>query len=120
MHLWYYNGFFLFISQFTVKNISSLGAEYDLICGVPYTALPLATCISLDHNVPMVIRRREAKDYGTKQMIEGVFKNDDKCLVVEDVVTSGGSVIETVNELNNVGVKVKGKSSCLFLLFTLR
>lgn len=83
-------------------------ALFNITCGVPYTALPLATCMSLDHNIPMVIRRREAKDYGTKQMIEGVFKSGDLCLVIEDVVTSGGSVLETVKELNNVGLVCKG------------
>ncbi|XP_053384140.1 uridine 5'-monophosphate synthase-like isoform X2 [Mercenaria mercenaria] len=87
----------------TAKNAQ----KFVSICGVPYTALPIASVMSVDNDVPMLIRRREAKDYGTKKMIEGKYEKGDVCLVVEDVVTSGSSVYETVELLNEYGLQVK-------------
>lgn len=91
-----------------MKDKVDADVKCDVICGVPYTALPIATSISLKKNIPMVVRRKEAKAYGTKKLIEGVFTEGSKVLLIEDVLTSGTSVLETANALMQSGLKVTG------------
>lgn len=80
--------------------------EYDLICGVPYGAFALATSLSMQNDKPMVYKRKEAKDYGCKKMVEGIFKPGDKCLLIEDVVVYGTSIIETAQCLRDYELNV--------------
>ena len=79
----------------------------DLLCGVPYAALPVATAMSLQSGTPLIIKRKEAKAYGTKKLIEGIYKKGQNCLLVEDVITSGKSLLETIAEVEREGLQVR-------------
>jgi uridine monophosphate synthetase len=77
----------------------SKNLTFDLLCGVPYAALPFATALALEGNYPMIMCRKEMKDYGTKKLIEGKYEKGQVCLLIEDVVTFGTSILETAAAL---------------------
>ena len=76
------------------------------ICPASYRALPLTTLISTNCNVPMLIKRKEKKTYGTKKIIEGNFKPGDSCVIIEDILVTGNSIMETADILTREGLKV--------------
>ena len=79
---------------------------FKRICGVPYNALPIATAMCLKHQIPMLLKRKEMKDYGTKKIIEGVYEPHDECLLIEDVIVSGKSIFETLEPMQHCDINV--------------
>lgn len=81
--------------------------QFDKVAGIPYTALPIATAFSLKGKVPMIYSRKEKKEYGTSQQIEGVWKSGDKVLIIDDLITNGESKFETFNIFEGVGLNIQ-------------
>lgn len=81
--------------------------NYDVITGIPYTALPLAAQVSVEMDVPLVYQRKEAKAYGTGKLIEGHFEEGQTCLIIDDLITTGESKFEAAEGMVQAGLKVK-------------
>lgn len=80
----------------------------DYICGVPYGAVPFATLLSLELNIPMIMPRSEKKNHGTANKIPGFNDSmiNKNIIIIEDVVTTGGSVDELITSLIEYGFNV--------------
>lgn len=86
-----------------LKKIAEMMAEYvdghDVIAGMELGAVPLAVALSLETGLPYVIVRKEKKEHGTGKQIEGGDVKNRRVIVVEDVTTSGGSVVKAIKTL---------------------
>src|SRR5947207_3094557 len=69
-------------------------------------AVALAASASLESGLPFVIVRKEAKEYGTGNRLEGPYDEGDCICLVEDVVTSGGALLDSIEALRAVGLVV--------------
>jgi uridine monophosphate synthetase len=81
--------------------------EVDLVCGVFFGGMPLANLISFDKNIPQIFIRDEQKTYGKKKLIEGIYEKGKTVLLIEDVVTTGNSMLEKIKVLEDYGLKIK-------------
>lgn len=78
--------------KYVGDQIYSILDDFDIICGIPYGALPIAVYISVTYNKPLIYIRDKIKDYGTRKLIEGEYKKDDRCVLIDDVLTTGKSL----------------------------
>jgi len=77
------------------------------LAGPELGAVTLAAAASLAGRLPFVIVRKQAKEYGTGNRLEGPFEAGERVCLVEDVVTSGGALLETVDALRAAGLECR-------------
>lgn len=78
----------------------------DRIAGAELGAVPLAAATSMHCGKPCVFIRNQKKEYGTAKQVEGVLNAGETVMIVEDVMTTGGQVLESCKVLTDMGVKI--------------
>jgi orotate phosphoribosyltransferase len=79
----------------------------EMLAGLELGGIPVATALSMRTGLPVVFVRKQAKDYGTCRLAEGVEIAGRRVLIVEDVVTSGGQILASCAELRRIGAIVE-------------
>jgi orotate phosphoribosyltransferase len=88
-----------------VDVLNGLG-DYDKLAGIETGSIPIASVLSYVLSIPMIYVRKRRKDFGGGRLIEGVLDEGDKVVVIEDVVTTGGSILYAVDSIREVGGEV--------------
>jgi len=80
-------------------------ARFDLVAGVPFGGLHLATAYSLTAKVPMIYLH--PREDGSGNDIEGLYSPNQTALIIDDLITGGGSILETALTLEQAGIRVR-------------
>jgi uridine monophosphate synthetase len=77
------------------------------LASIPYAALPIGTAVSMELGIPMIYPRKEVKAHGTAQQIEGTYAAGERAVVLDDLITTGGSKLAAIEPLESAGLKVR-------------
>ncbi len=93
------------------RRIAASVAAHDPTCrrlaGPELGAVALTAAASLASGLPFLIVRKEAKEYGTNNRLEGVWEAGQRVCLVEDVITSGGAAVAAVDALREAGLECR-------------
>lgn len=78
----------------------------EALAGLEMGGIPIATALALETGLPCVFVRKAAKEYGTCQFAEGLDIKNRRLCIIEDVVTTGGQVVLSTQDLRNFGAIV--------------
>ncbi len=80
---------------------------FDRLAAIPYAGLPIGVAVALAMDRPLIYPRHETKDHGIARPIEGAFEKGEVAVVIDDVITTGASKIETIQPLVTAGLVVR-------------
>ncbi|MBW2976849.1 orotate phosphoribosyltransferase [Candidatus Woesearchaeota archaeon] len=93
------------ISAF-IKLIKGNKIKVDVIAGIATSGIPYAAWIAEELNIPMVYIRKKEKDHGKENLIEGKLDKGKTVVIIEDLISTGGSSINGVEAVRSAGCKV--------------
>ena len=97
-----------FVKLEIARLIQEQFGEVDAIAGVATGAIPQGALVADALNLPFVYVRSTPKDHGLENLIEGELKPGTKVVVVEDLISTGGSSLKAVEAIRNYGCEVVG------------
>ncbi len=95
------------IRDLYIEAIKKSRVKFDVVAGTATAGIPHASWIADKLNLPMVYVRGKIKDHGKENLMEGIIKKGQKVIVIEDLVSTGESAINSVNAVRKMGGQVE-------------
>jgi orotate phosphoribosyltransferase len=104
----YPHEFRMMIKYLENQITEDIGLEnFESIVSVPTGGLVIASALAIETVKPLIYVRSKPKDYGTSKSVEGKIHDGMKVVMIDDVATTGGSVVNAIKSLTEVNVPVK-------------
>jgi orotate phosphoribosyltransferase len=89
-----------------IGTIRAAGTAVTKLAGAELGGIPLVSAASMASGIPSVFIRNKKKDYGTEQQLEGTLEASDRVVIIEDVATTGGQVLEAAEVVADAGATI--------------
>jgi len=97
----------ILLQEIALEMKTMIPKETEVLAGLEVGGIPIATALSIATGIPVVFVRKKAKDYGTCQLAEGISIRGKKVCIIEDVITTGGQVHLSAEDLKKEGAIIK-------------
>ena len=109
---WYIDKYLFTTQPDILKSLALLFAEAvpeetTLLAGAELGGIPLVAATAMSSGLPCVFIRNQKKDYGTNNQLEGKLSKGDRVVIVEDIATTGGQVLEAAQTIQSFGATVE-------------
>lgn len=95
------------LSEIAAHMEALIPVESEVLAGLEMGGIPVATALSLNTGLKVCFVRKKAKEYGTCKLAEGAAVEGRNVCIVEDVVTTGGAILDAARELRKLGATVE-------------
>ncbi len=108
---WYIDKYLFTTQPDILKSLGKMFADAipggaTLLAGAELGGIPLVTTAAIQSDLPCIFIRNQKKDYGTAKQLEGKLAETDKVVIVEDIATTGGQVLEAAETIRSLGAEV--------------
>jgi len=94
------------VGEMFAQRVADLGGRVTKLAGAELGGIPLVSAASMASGIPCVFIRNRKKEYGTEKRLEGVLDAKDGVVIIEDVATTGGQVLEAVEVIAERGARI--------------